>query len=77
MGLDIYRCIYKTDTVYMTMTEAYSTPGVYDNYGKSAGATMLVVKYLTNWKRIFSWRPDDWSDFWEEHISPPRFFKHL
>ena len=73
MGLDFYRGEYRNDTIYMMMTEAFDYPWFYHKNGEYFTSSDKY-KNSSNWKRIFSSRPEDWDDFWEAHIFVLRFF---
>lgn len=73
-GVDIYQGEYSHETIYMIMTIFYNTPYIYDNHGNYIGISPEIKKKTTKWKRVYSWRPAEWDQDLEKHISVSRFF---
>ena len=74
-GLDVYRGLYKHDTIYIAMTAASWVPPVFDKKGNPISWKNIDLWSYCGWKHIYSWRPDVWSDSLETAISAPDIFR--
>lgn len=72
-GLDIYQGEMESKTIYMIMTVFYNTPYVYDQDGNYIGLTPYVRDSSKSWKRIYSWRPENWPPLQENGMSIARY----